>query len=437
MATRTLAGSRIRERRIAQGLRQADLALAVGISPSYLNLIEHNRRRIGGKLLQSLAHRLEVDPALLAEGAEQEVIARLGNVAARLGEEIGVASSADFANRFPGWANLVIRAGRRIDELERNVETLTDRLTHDPHLAATLHEVLSTVTAIRSTASILTDTREIEPEWRDRFHRNINEDAGRLADRAQALVGFLDGASDTQSEVGSPQEEVAGFLSAYGWHFPALEEGRAGAVESYLGGAVQIKSSSALAIAGKYLDCYVEDAERMPLAAVRAAIDQQGPDPLRLSTLLGQDLASVMRRLATLPEHGFGLVVCDASGTMLYRKPTDGFSIPRFGALCPLWPLFQALSRPMMPLSQRVLMPGRGGMSEALFDTYAVAQAVLSTDYGADPLLEATMLIAPPNLEGQGQGRESAGRLIGASCRICPRESCAARREPSIVSVRF
>ena len=175
----------------------------------------------------------------------------------------------------------------------------------------------------------------------------------------------------------------------------------------------------------------------MPLATIRAAIDQQGPDPLRLSTLLGQDLASVMRRLATLPEHGFGLVVCDASGTMLYRKPTDGFSIPRFGALCPLWPLFQALSRPMMPLSQRVLMPGRGGMSEALFDTYAVAQAVLSTDYGADPLLEATMLIAPPNLEGQGQGRESAGRLIGASCRICPRESCAARREPSIVSVRF
>ena len=234
MATRTLAGSRIRERRIAQGLRQADLALAVGISPSYLNLIEHNRRRIGGKLLQSLAHRLEVDPSLLAEGAEQEVIARLGNVAARLGEEIGVSSSADFANRFPGWANLVIRAGRRIDELERNVETLTDRLTHDPHLAATLHEVLSTVTAIRSTASILSDTREIEPEWRDRFHRNINEDAGRLADRAQALVGFLDGASDTQSEVGSPQEEVAGFLSAYGWHFPALEEGRAGAVESYL-----------------------------------------------------------------------------------------------------------------------------------------------------------------------------------------------------------
>ncbi|WP_439109923.1 short-chain fatty acyl-CoA regulator family protein [Lentibacter sp.] len=433
MAIRTLAGSRIRERRIAQGLRQADLAADVGISPSYLNLIEHNRRRIGGKLLQELALRLEVEPALLAEGAEQEVIARLGNVAERLGEEIGMAESTAFAGRFPGWANLMIRAGRRIDELERNVETLTDRLTHDPHLAATLHEVLSTVTSIRSTASILQDTREIEPEWRDRFHRNINEDAARLAERAQALVGFLDGAGDTQSEVGSPQEEVAGFLSAYGWHFPALEDGRAGAAESYLAGAAQLKSSSAQAIAAKYLACYAQDASDLPLEAFRTAIATHGAEPLKLAAAFDRDLASVMRRLATLPEHGFGLVICDASGTMLYRKPADGFSIPRFGAMCPLWPLFQALSRPMMPMSQRVAQPGRGGMSENIFETFAIAQAVLSTEYGHEPLLEATMLIAPMAGEASPQG----ARLIGASCRICPRTGCAARREPSIVSSRF
>ncbi|MCV2893889.1 helix-turn-helix domain-containing protein [Lentibacter sp. XHP0401] len=433
MATRTLAGSRIRERRIAQGLKQADLAADVGISPSYLNLIEHNRRRIGGKLLRAMALRLEVEPALLAEGAEQEVIARLGNVAARLGEEIGVAESTAFAGRFPGWANLMIRAARRIDELERNVETLTDRLTHDPHLAATLHEVLSTVTSIRSTASILQDTREIEPEWRDRFHRNINEDSARLAERAQALVGFLDGAGDAQSEVSSPQEEVAGFLSAFDWHFPALEEARVDAAEGYLRGAAQLKSSSAQAIAGRYLACYAKDAEDMPLEAFRGAIGEHGPEPLRLAAEFDQDLASVMRRLATLPEHGFGLVVCDASGTMLYRKPADGFPIPRFGAMCPLWPLFQALSRPMMPLAQRVAQPGRGGTSENVFETYAIAQAVLSTDYGYEPLLEATMLIAPMTAETGTQG----ARLIGASCRICPREGCAARREPSIVSSRL
>jgi DNA-binding XRE family transcriptional regulator len=50
MERSAFAGSRIRERRVALGLRQAEVALRAGISGSYLNLIEHNRRRIGGKL---------------------------------------------------------------------------------------------------------------------------------------------------------------------------------------------------------------------------------------------------------------------------------------------------------------------------------------------------------------------------------------------------
>ncbi|RFP85645.1 XRE family transcriptional regulator [Rhodobacteraceae bacterium 63075] len=433
MTERALAGSRIRQRRIAQGLKQAELAAHVGISASYLNLIEHNRRRIGGKLLTALAERLEVEPSLLAEGAERAVIARLSDVAERLGESADTGEAADFAARFPGWANLMIRAGRRVDELERNVETLTDRLTHDPHLAATLHEVLSTVTAIRSTASILNETKEIEPEWRDRFHRNMSEDAGRLAEGAQALVGFLDGAGDAQSEIGSPQEEVAAFLSAHGWHFPALEEDREGAGQDYVNGAPQLKSASARSIALKVLDCYAEDARKMPLDAARKAVEAQGPDPLALAQHFGADLAAVMRRLASLPEseavRGLGLVVCDASGTMLLRKPAEGFAVPRFGAACPLWPLFSALNRPMVPLCERVMQPGRAG-EEVHFEAYAVAQAVLGEGYNAAPLYEATMLIVPADPADEG-GR---ARPIGASCRICPRQDCAARREPSIIT---
>ena len=61
--------TRIRERRIMVGIKQADLAQAAGISASYLNLIEHNRRRIGGKLLVAIAKVLEVEPSVLSEGA--------------------------------------------------------------------------------------------------------------------------------------------------------------------------------------------------------------------------------------------------------------------------------------------------------------------------------------------------------------------------------
>ncbi|MCB1843770.1 MAG: hypothetical protein KDI09_12470, partial [Halioglobus sp.] len=30
----------------------------------------------------------------------------------------------------------------------------------------------------------------------------------------------------------------------------------------------------------------------------------------------------------------------DGSGTLTLRKPVAGFSLPRFGAACPLWPLY-------------------------------------------------------------------------------------------------
>lgn len=60
MPMSALTGSRLRARRVALGLRQADLAERVGISASYLNLIEHNRRRIADALLERLAQVLEL-----------------------------------------------------------------------------------------------------------------------------------------------------------------------------------------------------------------------------------------------------------------------------------------------------------------------------------------------------------------------------------------
>ena len=82
MAGDSLTGSRIRERRLMLGLRQADLARDVGISASYLNLIEHNRRRIGGKLLVTLANVLGVEPSILTDGVEATLVASLREAAA-------------------------------------------------------------------------------------------------------------------------------------------------------------------------------------------------------------------------------------------------------------------------------------------------------------------------------------------------------------------
>lgn len=229
MARDTLTGSRIRERRSIAGMRQADLARQVGISASYLNLIEHNRRRIGGKLLLDIAQVLGVEASMLTQGAEAALIATLREAAADAGAVAAELDRADeFAGRFPGWAEVLAAGHRRIASLERAVETLSDRLTHDPHLAASVHEVLSTAAAIRSTASILAETGELEQEWRDRFHKNLNEDSLRLAEGSKALVTYLDESKMSEERRGAPQEEVEAFGRAERVSFRSARRWRAG-----------------------------------------------------------------------------------------------------------------------------------------------------------------------------------------------------------------
>jgi hypothetical protein len=175
------------------GTRQSALAKQIGISPAYLNLIEHDRRRIGGKLLLDIAERLEIDPNVLREGAEAALVSELHHAEADASDVAVEHERADeFAGRFPGWAQLVSAQHREIGSLRSAVETLNDRLSHDPFLADAIHEILSTVTAIQSSASILVEAEDIEKEWRDRFQRNIFEDSSRLSETSQLLVGYLD-----------------------------------------------------------------------------------------------------------------------------------------------------------------------------------------------------------------------------------------------------
>ena len=315
--------------------------------------------------------------------------------------------------------------------LERTVETLSDRLTHDPHLAASMHEVLSTAAAIRSTAAILADTQEIEPEWQDRFHRNLHQDAERLADSSKSLVAYLDDSDSAEDRRGVPLEDVEAFFGANGHHFPEIEDGGdSGDID--LG---ELDSNVAKKLTREFLDVYTADAKAMPLKDVKAALGSGGFDPLQLSARFSVDVATVLRRLAALPE-GYlgrptGLVVCDASGSILFSKPVPGFAMPRFGEACPLWPVFQALNRPLVPIRKRVVQLGR---TAAVFDCYAYAWPQTVSSYDEGPVYRSVMLVR--SVEDVAQDDDAVSR-VGPSCRVCPNSDCGSRREPSILSEGF
>ncbi|WP_370401164.1 short-chain fatty acyl-CoA regulator family protein [Sulfitobacter sp. JB4-11] len=428
MAVETLTGSRIRERRVMAGLKQADLARDIGISASYLNLIEHNRRRIGGKLLLSIAQRLGTEAQALTEGAEAALIATLREAAVEAGLTGPEAAQVEeFAGRFPGWADVLVGTCRRVATLEETIEALSDRLAHDPHLAASMHELLTTAASIRSTAAILAETKTLQPEWRSRFHANINEDSRRLSQSAEALLAHLNVEADADDAAGSPQEEVEAFLARHDFRFEATEHAAPSreALEQMVDAAVELRSQAARFIAVRVLEQITKDAQALPTAHLHEEIAAHGTDPMTLARQTGQPVGRVLRRMAALPELGAGLVVCDRAGTVIFRKSVEGFTVPRHGACCPLWPLFGALSQPGTVVARKVRQVSR---SEAGFYSFATAELPAPADYNAAPLVQGVMLLLPSAPDG------AAAEMVGSTCRVCAQEACAARREPSILS---
>jgi len=429
-----LIGTLLRERRLALGLGQAQLAGGAGISASYLNLIEHNRRKATPAVLERLALTLGLDPAALAEGSGAQLIDALrtaaADVAGRHWQMVVIPPPEadrvqDFAGRYPGWAGAVVALSRRVELLTRTVETLGDRLSHDPHLSASLHEVLSAISSVRSTAAILAESEDIDPEWRARFHRNLHQDSERLAAGAEALVAYLDTFEDADmTSFAAPQEELEAWLARNGWHFTALEAGDPAVMEPEI---ASLTSGAARAMARAWAARAAVDALALPLARFQELLVSLGPDPARLAEASGADVLAVMRRIATLPGSRAGLVCCDASGSLTVRKPLDGFAIPRFGAACALWPLFSALARPMTPVEQAVETEGLPGRR---FLVRAFCQPRFPRGFAGPELREAAMLILPDAPAG------GSGLALGSSCRVCARAGCPARREPSILAER-
>ena len=436
MPRHALSGSRIRRIRMELGLRQAALARSCEISPSYLNLIEHNRRSIGGALLNRIAKELEVDPSSISEGADVALTDAL-ELAASSFQSPGrqTERSEELAGRFPGWARVVEGQQKRLAKLEQAVETLNDRLTHDPYLSASLHNVLSAVTAIRSTSGILASGEPIEPEWQARFHRNLYEDSQRLADAAEGLVAYLDAGADIDQTHILPQDEVEAWLSAKGWRIDDLEGDDAATPESLVLASADLESEAARELARAFAVAYAKDAQALPKSTLSDILASGTGDPRRIAFELSLDLPLVLRRLATMPGDHFvgglslGLVICDGSGTLTFRKPVRGFEPPRYGAACALWPLFQALQRPMTPVVADVVLRGR---DETYFTAYAISTTKYPVGFDGAPVVEATMLLKP---RLQGVADATHALAIGSTCRICSQDACPARRAPSILGI--
>ncbi len=223
---RAPVGQRIRKRRQELGRSQQGLASQVGISASYLNLIEHNKRPIGGALLHRIADAVGLDSRSLAGTEEARLIAELGEVAADtgvIGVEMTGADAAELVAHNPRAARAILGLYRAYRETRARSDLLGERLGEDTFLFDVSNQILALITTIRSYAEILKDYGDLSDRERIGFINTLVGEAETLAARAGDMFDFLSGRG-ARRPLPAPREEIEDFISDHANHFPRLEQ---------------------------------------------------------------------------------------------------------------------------------------------------------------------------------------------------------------------
>ena len=455
-----ILGARIRQRRREVGVTQADLARRVGISASYLNLIEWNKRRIAGTLLRKIAEALDLSLDELDGAAEKRLAESLNEVAhlpslRALGIE--QPSIDEFIGRFPGWARGVAALARAERDATKRAQALSDRLSNDPFLSETVHRMLTRISAIRSASDILADFSDVPADRRDRFTRIIQEESGVLSDVGEALAGYLDKAEESDSVL-TPLDEVEALFDMHENHFGEIDDAAADltplltdplpvsrhararelavrhlsdVVDTVIEGQSVVRTAAAHTRARRALLDYAEAAILMPgnLFASRSADLRY--DIEALAETFSTHEQTVCRRLTAIPRTPgvprFGYLSSNASGTITDVLGLAGFTVPRYGSSCPLWVLYRAQQSPEAVIRQRTVFPSGGR-----FVFVARARNTGPTGFGKPRHYLTDMLV---------MSEEDARRTVyapdpsapveevGPGCRLCPRRSCIHRSE--------
>ena len=482
-------GARIVARRREQGLSQKDLARSAGISASYLNLIEHDRRQIGGALLQRIAAVLEADSSHLSGSDDARLAGELLDIArqpAAGGARLDEAGALELVARQPQWARAFVRLHRTWREARDASVALSDRVSQDPALVELSHALLTGVTAIRSFAEILEQHADLSREERDRFSGIIASQSARLGTNAREMIALLGGSADAASP-GTPAEEVDDFIMYHGNHFPDLEDAADGLRETLAGSDLaaaigerlsghgmgvahgedlprasrrfdlarrlaelelagriddhlvdeRLTSQVARALARRALASYAAGALLLPYEAFRQSAEALRYDIERLAQRFETSFEQTAHRLVTLRRPGaegipFAYLRSDAAGNLSKPFSIPGLRMPRFGSACPLWAIYEALAEPGRTVTQLAEFPDG---ERYLF----IARRLTKTTpgHGAIAPVYAVMLGCDAvylDRTVYGAGAAAHAMPVGSGCRSCARAACPQRAHPSLLA---
>lgn len=443
MSSRPLyLGPRLKRLRRELGLTQQAMADELGISPSYIALIERNQRPLTADLLIRLARAYKLDMADLAADDRDDYARRLTDslrdpIFADI--DLPPLEVADVAASFPGVTEALLRL---YGAWQREQQALADQRHAEPGSSATdpIGEARRFMAARRNYFPTLDSkaeelSGEIDKaggaqEWLRKqgvrvrlMPPDVMMDAIRRYDRHNEQL-LIDDTLPPSSRTWHVMQHIA--YTALRTEISAVLRG-----ESFA-------SETAANLVRRALAGYAAAALLMPYDRFARAVDARRYDIEALAGLFGTSFEQVAHRLTTLNRPGqervpFFFIRVDAAGNVSKRLDGAGFPFAAHGGGCPLWSVHDVFCTPgtvttqwlELPDGQRFFSIARtvtsgGGGFERPTTTRAIALAC-AADHASRLIYAA------------GADPKTANATpIGITCRLCHRAQCTARAEPPI-----
>lgn len=453
MAERKIfAGPKVRRVRQALQLTQTAMAEGLGISPSYLNLIERNQRPLTVQLLLRLSSVYKVDLELL-QAESSGAATQLREVFADpllAGEVPGEQEVLELADMAPNAAGGIIKLYRAYREQAARLTDLSELLAREGHETSLAGARLPVdlvrermerrscfYPAIEAAAESFMEallpgddtTARLKAWLREKHGITIRllpvhamPNLSRRYDRHSMRLFLSERLSlaDRRREIA---QEVA--LLALRQEIDAELE------------ALSLGSAEATRIARFELARLAALALLMPYGAFLTAASRARFDVDVLAARFDVSFEQAAFRLPMLARPGaatpaFFIMEVDHAGHILRRAGAQGFPKTRFGGNCPKLGVHLALMQPGQTVVDAVEMT-----DETRFLTISRSIDSGHLGFGERPRRRAILLGCEMEAAGDiiyrlAADLPAAKVLAGTACRVCERQGCLSRAEPPV-----
>ncbi len=447
-------GPKIKAFRRKIGMQSNKLAEQLGISPSYLNLIEGGKRKIDGDLLLKVCQELKIELSDLTVKSDLNLLNNISELLDdQLFEDLDILGPEikDLVNTNPKIARALIKLGDNFKQKDHDiinrVENLSGKII-DSRKTAFPGEIVS---------DFLQENKNYFPKLEDfanlvfeKIQVNNRSTYIGLCDFLKKEYGIL--VKDVLPEEGKPFSKIFFknkkelLLSDY----VALEtkklyvasqiahEGAINDINDYIS-KFSFPSEESKKVTKVALLNYCGAAILMPYKLFHTECMKNKYDLELLQNTFATTFEQIAHRVTCLqdpklPGIPFHFLRVDIAGNISKRFSLSGIEIPRYGGACPRWNVYSAFTRPGV-IQAAVSKMSNGEKYVCIARTvekgvgrYGKTKSILSIGLGCEAKY-AKDFVYTENLNINDKKTEIP---IGVSCITCDRLDCSQRAFPPL-----